>query len=157
MKRKSINHKKKSLGILVLLVLGSTTSYELRAQEIPQPKTEMEQTKNLDNLLLEKWEGPYGGIPAFDKMDLALLQPAIEKGMALHLKKLQQILKHRTLKIPLPQWNELENPLTGHLNIMAFGAATFLLLNSGKFRKYWLQKYQNILPKFHKTQNCSNA
>jgi len=91
MKRKSINFKQKSLGLIVLLVLGSTTSYQLRAQEISQPTTEMEQTKNLDNLLLEKWEGNYGGVPAFDKMDLALLQPAIEKGMALHLDEIEKI------------------------------------------------------------------
>ena len=91
MKQKSINYKKKSLGLLVLLVLGSTTSYQIRAQEIPQPKAEMEQTKNLDNLLLEKWEGPYGGVPSFDKMNLALLQPAIEKGMALHLDEIEKI------------------------------------------------------------------
>jgi peptidyl-dipeptidase Dcp len=91
MKRKSINYKKKSLGLLVLLVLGGTTSYQIRAQELPQPKTEMEQTKNLDNLLLEKWEGPYGGVPAFDKMKLALLQPAIEKGMVLHLDEIEKI------------------------------------------------------------------
>jgi peptidyl-dipeptidase Dcp len=91
MKRKSMNYKKKSLALLVLLVLGSTSSYQLRAQEIPQPKSEMEQTKNLDNLLLEKWEGPYGGVPAFDKMDLVLLQPAIEKGMALHLEEIEKI------------------------------------------------------------------
>ena len=91
MNLKSINYKKKSLGLLVLLVLGSATSYQIRAQEIPQPKAEMEQTKNLDNLLLEKWEGPYGGVPAFDKMNLALLQPAIEKGMALHLDEIEKI------------------------------------------------------------------
>ena len=91
MKRKSINHKKKSLGFLALLVLGSTTTYQLSAQEIPQPKSEMEQTKDFDNLLLEKWEGPFAGVPAFDKMDLTFLQPAIEKGMALHLEEIETI------------------------------------------------------------------
>ena len=91
MKRKSINHKKKSLGFLALLVLGSTTTYQLSAQEIPQPKSEMEQTKDFDNLLLEKWEGPFAGVPAFDKMDLTLLQPTIEKGMALHLEEIETI------------------------------------------------------------------
>lgn len=91
MKRKSINYKKKSLGLLVLLVLGSTTTYQLSAQEIPQPKSEMEQTKDFDNLLLEKWEGPFDGVPAFDKMDLTLLQPAMEKGMALHLEEIETI------------------------------------------------------------------
>ncbi|MCA8893479.1 MAG: M3 family peptidase, partial [Hyphomonas sp.] len=27
------------------------------------------------------FEGPYGGVPAFDKMDIALIEPALEKGM----------------------------------------------------------------------------
>jgi len=91
MKRKSTNYKKKSLGLLVLLLLGSAYSYQIRAQQIPQIKTEMEQTKNLENLLLEKWDGPYGGVPSFDQMNLTLLQPAIEKGMILHLDEIEKI------------------------------------------------------------------
>ncbi|MGK0381768.1 MAG: peptidyl-dipeptidase Dcp, partial [Flavobacteriales bacterium] len=37
------------------------------------------------NPLLAEFTGPYGGVPAFDKMDLADLKPALEKGMALNL------------------------------------------------------------------------
>ncbi len=37
------------------------------------------------NLLLAPWTGPYGGVPAFDKMDLAQLKPALESAMAAHL------------------------------------------------------------------------
>jgi peptidyl-dipeptidase Dcp len=34
-----------------------------------------------DNILLQEFSGPYGGVPAFDKMDLALLKDALNKGM----------------------------------------------------------------------------
>ncbi len=33
------------------------------------------------NVLLAEWTGPYGGVPAFDKMDLDDLKPALETGM----------------------------------------------------------------------------
>ena len=33
------------------------------------------------NALLAEWTGPYGGVPAFDKMDLDDLKPALETGM----------------------------------------------------------------------------
>ncbi|MDX1572129.1 MAG: M3 family metallopeptidase [Xanthomonadales bacterium] len=38
-----------------------------------------------DNPLLAEWTGPYGGVPAFDEMDLADLKPALEKGMEIAL------------------------------------------------------------------------
>jgi len=44
-----------------------------------------------DNILLAEFTGPYGGVPAFDKMDLALLKPALEKGMALNLAEIDVI------------------------------------------------------------------
>ena len=36
----------------------------------------------IDNVLLAEWTGPYGGVPAFDDMDVALVKPALEEGMA---------------------------------------------------------------------------
>ncbi|MFP4518673.1 MAG: M3 family metallopeptidase [Oceanicaulis sp.] len=33
------------------------------------------------NPLLAEWTGPYGGVPAFDAMDLQYLRPALEEGM----------------------------------------------------------------------------
>ncbi|SDX38856.1 peptidyl-dipeptidase Dcp Metallo peptidase. MEROPS family M03A [Lutibacter oricola] len=44
-----------------------------------------------DNLLLEEWTGPYGGVPAFDKMNLNDLKTALEKGMELNLKDIDAI------------------------------------------------------------------
>ncbi len=43
------------------------------------------------NVLLEKWTGPYGGVPAFDRMDLTALKPALEAGMSKHLAELEAI------------------------------------------------------------------
>jgi len=49
-----------------------------------------EKTDNMttENVLLQEWAGPYGGVPAFDKMNIADIKPAIEKGME---EKLQEI------------------------------------------------------------------
>ena len=44
-----------------------------------------------DNPLLASWSGPYGGVPAFDKMDLAALEPALDAGMAQSLAEIQAI------------------------------------------------------------------
>ena len=44
-----------------------------------------------DNALLAEWTGPYGGVPAFDKMQLADLKPAVEKGMAIGLQEIDAI------------------------------------------------------------------
>ncbi|MEP4890439.1 MAG: M3 family metallopeptidase [Aliiglaciecola sp.] len=43
------------------------------------------------NPLLAEYSGPYGGVPAFDKMDLALLIPALEKGMEINLAEIEAI------------------------------------------------------------------
>lgn len=44
-----------------------------------------------DNLLLAEWTGPFGGVPAFDKMNLELLKPALTYGMARQLAELDVI------------------------------------------------------------------
>ena len=43
------------------------------------------------NVLLDDWTGPYGGIPAFDKMNMADLKPAIEKAMQIKLDEVEAI------------------------------------------------------------------
>jgi peptidyl-dipeptidase Dcp len=44
-----------------------------------------------DNVLLAEWTGPHGGVPAFDEMDLELLKPALEAGMARQLEEIDVI------------------------------------------------------------------
>ncbi|RYG34824.1 MAG: M3 family peptidase, partial [Burkholderiales bacterium] len=43
------------------------------------------------NALLAEWTGPHGGQPAFDRMDLALIKPALEAGMAASLAEIDAI------------------------------------------------------------------
>lgn len=43
------------------------------------------------NTLLQEWQGPYGGVPAFDKMDVKDIQAAVEKGMELNLSEIEAI------------------------------------------------------------------
>ena len=38
-----------------------------------------------DNLLLQEWTGPFGGVPAFDKMNVSDIKEAMQKGMELSL------------------------------------------------------------------------
>ena len=43
------------------------------------------------NVLLQEWTGPYGGIPAFDKMQVADIQSAVEQGMKENLEEIDAI------------------------------------------------------------------
>ena len=83
-----IKIKKFGLGILCAITItgcGTGASENGEAEEITA------ETAVMKNDLLQEWKGPYGGVPAFDEMDLAELKPAIEKGMALHLEEIETI------------------------------------------------------------------
>lgn len=47
--------------------------------------------KSTTNMLLSQWSGDYGGTPAFDKMKLEDLKPAVLKGMELNLAEIDAI------------------------------------------------------------------
>jgi peptidyl-dipeptidase Dcp len=44
-----------------------------------------------NNPLLAKWEGPYGGIPPFDRVQISLFKPALEAAMAERLAEIDKI------------------------------------------------------------------
>lgn len=48
-------------------------------------------TENQDNELIAKWKGDYQGVPAFDKMDLSDLKPAMREAMEKHLEEIDAI------------------------------------------------------------------
>ncbi|MBD1397103.1 M3 family metallopeptidase [Pontibacter sp. JH31] len=79
----------KKSGILVLLALASCTSVQTPQTQDTQAATEQKQVET--NPLLKEWTGPYGGVPAFDQMNLADLKPAMEKAMALNLAEIEGI------------------------------------------------------------------
>ena len=67
-----------SLVLLVALTMTSNTTIHSNAM-----------TDN--NPLLAKWEGPYGGVPPFDRVQVALFKPALEAAMAEQLDEIQRI------------------------------------------------------------------
>jgi len=44
-----------------------------------------------DQPLLARWTGPYGGVPPFDRVEVAQFQPELEAGMAEQLAEIEQI------------------------------------------------------------------
>ena len=48
------------------------------------------------NPLLAEWAGPYGGVPPFDKVEIALFKPALEAAMAENLSEIENIAKVRS-------------------------------------------------------------
>jgi peptidyl-dipeptidase Dcp len=79
--------KKIGIGLITAVVIsacGSGNSPAPSQQEEPAPTV---QRTTMKNDLLQEWTGPYGGVPAFDKMKLEELKPALEQGMAAHLQE----------------------------------------------------------------------
>ena len=56
-----------------------------------QAENKEETTTMSDNVLLQEWTGPYEGVPAFDKMNVADIKDAMEKGMELNLAEIDAI------------------------------------------------------------------
>ena len=90
-KNQTIDHMKKgllSLGFVALIGCA-------QVQENSSANTASDQSTTAaatyDNILLQEWSGPYGGVPAFDKMDLKDLKAALERGMEMHLMEIDKI------------------------------------------------------------------
>ena len=64
-----------------------------------------------NNVLIKEWEGPYGGVPAFDKMKVEDIKDAMIQGMKLRLIEIENIVKikmNQVSKTPFYKWNDLE-------------------------------------------------
>lgn len=48
-------------------------------------------SNEITNILLKEWTGPYGGTPAFDKMNVSDIKPALEKAMEINLQEIDKI------------------------------------------------------------------
>ncbi|GAA4821214.1 M3 family metallopeptidase [Algivirga pacifica] len=68
--------------------MAITLGTAFTACNVNEPAKQLEVS---DNLLIQEWEGAYQGVPAFDKMKLEDLKPAMEEAMALNLKEIEAI------------------------------------------------------------------
>ena len=76
----------------VMLSIGACSDPKVdNSKQKVSPDTASVSAQKYDNVLLGEYSGPYDGVPAFDKMDLALLEPALEKGMTLNLAEIDLI------------------------------------------------------------------
>ncbi|RIA09151.1 peptidyl-dipeptidase Dcp [Flavobacteriaceae bacterium MAR_2010_72] len=58
-------------------------------------KEDKKEPKMSDNVLVQEWTGPYQGVPAFDKMTVADVKPAMEEAMALGLADVERIANNQ--------------------------------------------------------------
>ncbi|MEO0605832.1 MAG: M3 family metallopeptidase, partial [Myxococcota bacterium] len=70
----------RSLVLVMVVAIGCTKTPEAVNLDVPP-----------DNVLLQPWTGPYGGVPAFDRMNLDDLEPAFAFAMEQHLANLDAI------------------------------------------------------------------
>ncbi|MCW8832713.1 MAG: M3 family metallopeptidase, partial [Colwellia sp.] len=92
--------KKKLLSAFLLsstlIACGESTTHvektETKSKEIhAETAVNQQDVEQAKALLLAKWQGPYQGVPAFDKVSLIGLIPAIEEGMKLNLAEIEAI------------------------------------------------------------------
>ena len=73
----------KTVGVVATILVAACTD-RVRSMRDDESRDE-------SNVLLAEWSGRYGGVPAFDKMDLITLKPALEGGMAMNLDEVDAI------------------------------------------------------------------
>jgi len=79
-------------GTALLASLGACSDSSKPAGESASSGTAApSQAPASTNVLLAEWTGPYGGVPAFDKMNLADLKPALQQAMDAHLAEIDAI------------------------------------------------------------------
>ena len=56
---------------------------------------EKTKTSTSNNVLLDEWKGPYGGVPAFDEMKTEDVKQAMIEGMRLRLNDIEKIAESK--------------------------------------------------------------
>lgn len=84
-------YKTSLTALAVVLALGACSEQKPLQPVEDVKSTTANATAQYDNVLLQEFQGPYGGVPAFDKMKLEDLKPALEQAMAINLKEIEAI------------------------------------------------------------------
>jgi peptidyl-dipeptidase Dcp len=78
-------------SLLLLFATALIVSTIANRMTKPNGMTTQASTKVEPNPLLASWEGPYGGVPPFDKVQIALFKPALEVAMTENLAEIDKI------------------------------------------------------------------
>ncbi|HEX7530384.1 MAG TPA: hypothetical protein VF333_04515, partial [Pyrinomonadaceae bacterium] len=78
-----------------LLLFAAAMISSVVADHLPNPNGMNTRASTVadPNPLLANWEGPYGGVPPFDKVQIALFKPALESAMMMHLLEIENIAR----------------------------------------------------------------
>jgi len=86
----------KSIARILVLLFAATVAV-LMASDNSSNRTVVGKNLAADpNPLLAEWEGPYGGVPPFDKVQIALFKPALEAAMSENLSEVENIARVRS-------------------------------------------------------------
>ncbi|AQQ67840.1 peptidase M3 [Microbulbifer agarilyticus] len=85
-----------SISAAMVAVTGCSKESEpvAKSPAAEQVSESVAATAPVDNVLLAEWSGPFGGVPAFDAMDIGALKPALEFGMAENLAEIDKIANY---------------------------------------------------------------
>ncbi len=79
--------------VLTALVIAFDLKFTAGADAKPMRTATVAESVMPPNVLLAKWEGPYGGVPPFDRVKVADFKPALEAAMAENLADVDRIAK----------------------------------------------------------------
>ena len=83
---------------LVLLITTAMVAFaifkDMNAAHAADDSVETVKTAADANPLLAKWEGPYGGVPPFDQVQIPLFKPALEAAMTEQLAEVDRVAKN---------------------------------------------------------------
>ncbi|HEY9283333.1 MAG TPA: M3 family metallopeptidase [Pyrinomonadaceae bacterium] len=83
-----------ALVLLAVLIAGSLVANTVKAgndADDPDGQAAAARTPAESNPLLARWEGPHGGVPAFDRVRIEHFKPALEAAMAENLAEIERI------------------------------------------------------------------
>jgi len=80
-------------SVVLLFALAMVVSIVVKTQITKAMNSNTELSTN-ENPLLSKWEGPYGGVPPFDRVQVPLFRPALEAAMTEQLAEIDRIAKN---------------------------------------------------------------
>ena len=87
-----------------------------------------------ENIFLKMWDGPYDGIPHFDKMNIDEIKPAVEKALELSLKEINEIANQKdtaNFENTIGKWKEVRS-LIECILFTVFTVIIYLVLNFKK-------------------------
>jgi peptidyl-dipeptidase Dcp len=84
-------------SVAILTVLAATHNLNhtngIQVMDIQTTDAQSSSEAHLTNPLLAKWQGPYGGVPPFDRVKVADFKPALEAAMAENLSEVDRVAK----------------------------------------------------------------